>query len=642
MKIQTRMVIISCFALLTLIIVSTVINVSSMQKVASERMEEVELPATLGEISGGITGEILPAIIVSKALANNLYVQKWLLGNESESTMDGFNEYLNQVKDSNSALAIFLVSEKSKKFYYDGGVLKTINNTTPKDSWYYNFVKSNKEFELNIDTDETSGKISVFVNYRIESNGKLLGVGGIGLALDAITNIVGDYRIGNSGTVFLVDKSGVIKVHGNKELLGKTLSDSYGFDSTVEENIISGNNIVQSSYSNENKEDTIFSSTKIKFIDWVLVAQVPENDLHSGINNSLRNSTIISIAVALLFLVVITVAIRAFFRPINIVVKALVDIGQGDQDLTQRINYKANNEIGLLAEGFNNFVEKIEHVVRSANAIRNELDKKVDQTSNELSRASAWAKDQVLMTEQVATAVTEMEATSAEIAENANEAAASTAKVSSGSEHGGNVIKEAIVTISDMSTTIESTSKTITDLAKDVDAISQVVDVIQAISEQTNLLALNAAIEAARAGEYGRGFAVVADEVRSLSLRTHQSTQEIIATIKNLEEGSNNAVSAIAIGINSTKESTHKINQAGDEFNEIAGAVSLISGMNYQIATATNEQNVVAADVSKHMISIADILAKSSSASRENEERFTDIKDGLQDLSSILNQFKTN
>lgn len=641
MRIQTRIIIIVSIVLLLLIAVSTVINIYNMHETASKRVEAVELPAALGEISGGITSEILPAVIVSKSLVHSNYIQDWLNGGESATSLNAFSDYLAKVKSSNSALAVFLVSEKTKNFYFDKGILKTISPSSEKDSWYYNFIKSGKEFELNIDTDETSGKVSVFVNYRIEDNGKLLGVGGIGIALDAIVGIIGEYRIGDTGTVFLADSSGVVKVHSDKSLLGKGFAKSYGLESQVEQDLISGNNISHTAYSNISNMDMIFSSTKLALVDWVLVAQISENDLYSGINKALKNGTLISIAIAVLFLLIMTLVIRSFFKPINIVAQALVDIGQGDQDLTQRIDYKENNEVGQLAEGFNNFVEKIEHVVRSANVINKELDKRVDHATHKLSQTVVWAKDQEVMTEQVTVAITEMEATSTEIAGNASDAATSTEKVSQGAEHGADVIKQAIATIADMSATIENTSGTITELAKDVSAISQVVGVIQGISEQINLLALNAAIEAARAGEYGRGFAVVADEVRSLSQRTQQSTEEIISTIARLEKGSNNAVQAIDNSIKSTQLSTDKINQAGSEFDIITQAVSSMSGMNLQIATATNEQTLVTADVNHHMLSIAEISKKSTSSSSDNVERFAEIKEKLQDLSSILSQFKT-
>ena len=263
MKIQTRIIIIVSIALLLLIAVSTVINIYNMHETASKRVEAVELPAALGEISGGITSEILPAVIVSKSLANSKYIQQWLSVGENEETLNSFSDYLAKIKSSNSALAVFLVSEKSKNFYFDKGILKTISPSSEKDSWYYNFIKSNKEFELNIDTDETSGKVSVFVNYRIEDNGKLLGVGGIGIALDAIVGIISEYRIGDSGTVFLADSSGGIKVHSDKSLLGKNFAKTYGLESQVEQDLVAGNNVSHTAFSSISSTDMIFSSTKL-------------------------------------------------------------------------------------------------------------------------------------------------------------------------------------------------------------------------------------------------------------------------------------------------------------------------------------------------------------------------------------------
>jgi methyl-accepting chemotaxis protein len=139
------------------------------------------------------------------------------------------------------------------------------------------------------------------------------------------------------------------------------------------------------------------------------------------------------------------------------------------------------------------------------------------------------------------------------------------------------------------------------DLESQSAAIGNVLDVIRGIAEQTNLLALNAAIEAARAGDQGRGFAVVADEVRSLAQRTQESTQEIQTTIEQLQLGSKAAVQAMEQGKQRVAEGVDSTRQAGLALDEIAAAVETIVGLNTQIATAAEEQGVVANDVSRNV-----------------------------------------
>ncbi|WP_231570148.1 methyl-accepting chemotaxis protein [Pseudomonas sp. BIGb0408] len=130
---------------------------------------------------------------------------------------------------------------------------------------------------------------------------------------------------------------------------------------------------------------------------------------------------------------------------------------------------------------------------------------------------------------------------------NSAEQAAQTARLADrDAAAGASAITDTQSEIQSLARQIDGSSSVVQELADEARAIDKVLEVIRSVAEQTNLLALNAAIEAARAGEQGRGFAVVADEVRQLAQRTQQATGEIQGMIARLQQGSTNAVNAMA------------------------------------------------------------------------------------------------
>ncbi|WP_022940203.1 methyl-accepting chemotaxis protein [Psychromonas hadalis] len=222
--------------------------------------------------------------------------------------------------------------------------------------------------------------------------------------------------------------------------------------------------------------------------------------------------------------------------------------------------------------------------------------------------------------EQLATAMNEMTATVREVAANASSASASTTEASDVAQEGSQFVNATIATINSLSSNIGASSDAVNNVELKVEGIGSVVDTIRSISEQTNLLALNAAIEAARAGEAGRGFAVVADEVRNLAKRTQDATVEIQGMIEQLQKSAQEAVTLMGQSVKEADTGVDQVTQAGTKLSGIVEKVHHISDMNYQIASAAEEQTTVAADINENLELVKEVVEGSVTVLKEVTE----------------------
>ncbi len=240
---------------------------------------------------------------------------------------------------------------------------------------------------------------------------------------------------------------------------------------------------------------------------------------------------------------------------------------------------------------------------------------------------------------QVATAMTEMSATVQEVARNAAMTAESTAKGQQESDAGQAVVLEVIGAINNLRGEIAQASSVITQLSSYSENIGGILGVIKGIAEQTNLLALNAAIEAARAGEQGRGFAVVADEVRTLASRTQESTQEIENMIDHLQNGAKEAVHVMDSSQESASNCVDTAARAGEAIQALHQTINIISDMNHQIATASEEQSVVADDIQRSVVNISQVAEETSVGAQQSTAAMEEIVQSLDQLTGLVEQF---
>jgi methyl-accepting chemotaxis protein len=290
---------------------------------------------------------------------------------------------------------------------------------------------------------------------------------------------------------------------------------------------------------------------------------------------------------------------RRVLKPVSDVAVALDRLAEGN--FLVDLAWESEDEIGQVAAGTRRIRDELGDLLRKLVATAEQLDQTGGHLAELGSQNSQQLERQREGTSLVATASEELAATAQEVASSAVGAADSATSANVATNSGRQVVAQTVQVIHQLEKDVSQVGDTLVDLESQSAAIGNVLDVIRGIAEQTNLLALNAAIEAARAGDQGRGFAVVADEVRSLAQRTQESTQEIQTTIEQLQLGSKAAVQAMEQGKQRVAEGVDSTRQAGLALDEIAAAVETIVGLNTQIATAAEEQGVVANDVSRNV-----------------------------------------
>lgn len=309
-------------------------------------------------------------------------------------------------------------------------------------------------------------------------------------------------------------------------------------------------------------------------------------------------------------------------------------------NLQTRVNFKANDEMRLIADNVNHMVEQFSQLVGTATQSAFQVASATSQLSLFTEKTSNSITTQHLQSDQVATATNEMTASIQEVANNASSTATATQQGCELVEKGNRVVQEAISAIRQLADNVQESAQVLDELGRSTDSIGSVLDVIRGIAEQTNLLALNAAIEAARAGEQGRGFAVVADEVRTLAGRTQQSTEEIQKMIQKLQEGARRAKDTMDHSRHQSELGVNMVAEAGTTLQEIRSAVGRISDMTMHIASAAEEQTAVANDINRNVSVISSINDENADSSRQSALASADLAALAKSLQDSLARFR--
>jgi methyl-accepting chemotaxis protein len=350
-------------------------------------------------------------------------------------------------------------------------------------------------------------------------------------------------------------------------------------------------------------------------------------------NSSITIGAIIGAILVLVLMATTFFVASGIMRAIADVSDNLREIARGEGDLTRRLQAGSQDEVGQLVDYFNTFMGKLQGIIQELKGYSGSVGSAAEELSSITQKSRDGMERQRVETDQVATASNEMAATVAEVAQNAELAAEAASSANAAASGGSGVVDETIAIINRLAGDVEQGADAVNQLQSESENVGTVLDVIRGIAEQTNLLALNAAIEAARAGEQGRGFAVVADEVRTLASRTQESTQEIQAMIEKLQNSAGQAADIMKRSKDTSQQGVSKAAEAGEALQEITSAVTVISDMNAQIASASEEQSSVAMEMDKNISNI-------NRATEENAESSNQLAHAGESLNHVAVQMQ--
>ncbi|MCG6231986.1 methyl-accepting chemotaxis protein [Vibrio furnissii] len=604
-----------------------VILLLSIQQLSTVRSEvESLVNSSLKEMVAGVKNTITSEMTSKKALAQSM-TEVLELDPENRTYV---KNVLEKPKLKSSFLAVGLGYDSN------GTVVENDDGWEPgadydprKRPWFVDAKRVGKLTVTDPYVDVSTKKTIISIGTPVYENGQFKAAMFYDLELTKLAELVNSINLFDAGYLFIVTADGTTIAHPDTKNNGQKLA-TYLPQVQLKE----GTQRIDIDGS-----PFMVNFTLVPSENWYIGAIIDESIAFAAVSD-LRNSSILYTVIGLVLRVIgLSVLIKVLMRPLGALNEAIQDVASGQGDLTKRLNTNTDKEFAELAKGFNSFTETLQHQIKQSKAIGEEIMRGAEQTMGTVHGSAEAMRAQLQELEQLATAMHEMSVTATEVANNAQGAASAAKEADDATVEGSRVVSDTTASIDRLSAHIEMAVEEVRGLESATANIETILKVINDIADQTNLLALNAAIEAARAGESGRGFAVVADEVRTLAQRTQQSTTEIRNMIEQLQAGASSVSVAMNESKSTAEDAVEKSQLADAALQRIRNAIQQISDMNMQIASAAEEQSLVAEEINNNTVKIKDLSTQVSESAEEANIAMQVQTENVREQDAILNKF---
>ncbi|MEK5037531.1 methyl-accepting chemotaxis protein [Sporosarcina sp. FSL K6-3457] len=569
---------------------------------------------------------------------------------------DALGIYQSNLKET---AAIFIGFEN--KYTKHVGDVRLPRDYDPTSSQWYQMAKANSEEIIWTDPyiDSFTGEYVITVAKAVVLNGEFAGAVGVDLSLTSIANRISATDPGYNGYQFIYDAAGVAIVHPTNQ--GESSIEQPYVAEMYADGITEG-------WAEFEEEGTSKVSVfrRLEGFDWKIGTVYEVNAIKDSVKDAQNTLLAISLLTIIIVGAVLWSLITRMIKPLYIVQKAMDSVAEGD--LTAYADVKSKDEFGRLANNFNAMASKVRDIMTVVNG-------SVDEVRLSAEGLSASAEETNAVSEQMTGAIIDIASGATKSAHDAEKVTQTVdllgnqimgihekvgvmtgiaTEAEQVNREGSTQVNQLQFSFAGSKTTLRSMADVVGELETKVGAIGVVMQTITEISTQTNLLALNASIEAARAGEHGKGFAVVADEVRKLAEQSARATQEVAATVLELQEGSRQVSTQMKETGEIFSEQEKVVQGTQRTFSNISNLMNKlelsISSVYDEVNRVVTHKETVVQTIETMAATAEETAAASEEISASTDEQLRAIREvavaadtlsGLSDdLHNAINQFK--
>ncbi len=367
-------------------------------------------------------------------------------------------------------------------------------------------------------------------------------------------------------------------------------------------------------------------------------------DVVSSLNNTVTSATtVMAIVSGVVIISILIFAVGTAFsitRPLKRITDAIVNIAEGNGDLTARLPAAGKDELGKLSTGFNKLISKLQRNISTVSEKVNTIASAASELSATSDQLTIGARSQANQTASLSNTAEQMSGASLSMANEAKFASDFAEATKIVALTGNIVVGEAVEGIKSVATSIAEITGSISGLSEHSMKIGEISSVIKGIADQTNLLALNAAIEAARAGDQGLGFAVVADSVRQLSERTAIATVQIEGMVRAIQQCTDGVSQSMSNGLQNVNAVVERANKAGETLKDIVCRVEKKAELIQKMSVSAQEQSAAVDSMREGLETVVNVSNNFAAGSVQIAQTSGELNRAAIDLQDVVLQFR--